>query len=446
MNTLNFFTTLDYPTGDPLDNKCGPLQNAECRGADFDQPDEFSRQRTKLVAALSGLEGDVIGLNELENTTGVDPLSDSDGLVPGLNDLLGAGTYDAIDTGTIGTDAIKVGLIYKPSVVTPVGAFEILDSSVDPRFLDTKSRPVLAQTFQVNETGARFTVAVNHLKSKGSDCNDVGDPDLGDGQGNCNQTRKAAAEALVDWLATDPTGSGDPDFLIIGDLNSYAKEDPIDAVKAGPDDVLGTADDYTNLIEQYEGQYAYSFVFDGMAGYLDHGLASATLAAQVLGATEWHINADEPDILDYDTSFKPPAQDALFEPNQFRSADHDPLVVGLNACDDVAPTLSVTVTPNVLWSPNHKYVTVQASPVYSDNYDTSPDLDLVSVTSNEPDDGADDGNTVDDIVVVDDDTFKLRAERSGSGTGRVYTITYMVTDDCGNSTTASATVTVPLEG
>jgi uncharacterized protein len=447
MNTLNFFTTLDIEPNTtpphPDDNKCGPLQNVECRGADSNQPDEFTRQRTKLLEALAGLEADVIGLNELENTAGVDPLSDPDGLVPGLNAMLGAGTYDAIDTGTIGGDAIKVGLIYKPGVVTPVGPHAILTSAVDPRFIDTLSRPVLAQTFQVNVTGARFTVAVNHLKSKGSPC--AGDPDTGDGQGNCNLTRKAAAEALVDWLATDPTGSGDPDFLIMGDLNSYANEDPIDAVVAGPDDVPGTADDYTNLIEQYEGDNAYSFVFDGMAGYLDHGLASATLAAQVVGATEWHINADEPDILDYDTSFKSVTQDTFYEPNEFRSADHDPLVVSLNACDDVAPTLSVTATPDLLWPPNHKYVTVEASPVYSDNYDTSPDLDLVSVTSNEPDNGADDGNTVDDIVVVDDDTFKLRAERSESGTGRVYTITYRVTDDCGNSTTASATVMVPLE-
>jgi predicted extracellular nuclease len=449
MNTLNFFTTLDIEPNTspphPDDNACGPLQNVECRGADSNQPSEFDRQRTKLVAALSGLEADVVGLNELENTAGVDPLSDPDGIVPGLNDLLGAGTYDAIDTGTIGTDAIKVGLIYKPAVVTPIGDFEVLTTAVDSRFRDTLNRPVLAQTFQVNETGARFTVAVNHLKSKGSDCNAVGDPDTGDGQGNCNQTRKLAAQALVDWLASDPTGSGDSDFLIVGDLNSYAREDPIDAVLAGPDDALGTADDYTNLIEQYEGEHAYSFVFDGMAGYLDHGLASATLAPQVLGAAEWHINADEPDLVDYDTSFKSPTQDAFYEPNQFRSADHDPLVVGLGVCDDIDPTLSVDATPSTLWPPNHRYVTVQADVDFDDNFDPTPTLELVAVTSNEPDNGADDGNTVDDVVVVDQDTFRLRAERSESGSGRVYTITYRVTDDCGNSTTDSATVTVPIE-
>ena len=148
--------------------------------------------------------------------------------------------------------------------------------------------------------------SVNHLKSKGSDCDDVGDPDLGDGQGNCSQTRTLPPQALVDWLATDPTGSGDPDFLIMGDLNSYAQEDPIDAIKAGSDDTAGTGDDFTNLIAHFQGTYAYSYTFDGQAGYLDHALANASLLAQVTGAADWHINSDEPDVLDYDTTFKPP--------------------------------------------------------------------------------------------------------------------------------------------
>ena len=311
MNQLNFFPTLDL--GPDI---CGPSQTLECRGADT--AEEFERQRAKLISALSQLDADVIGLNEIENTPGVDPAQD---LVDGLNDVFGAGTYATIDTGTIGTDAIKVGIIYRTATVVPVGAHAILDSTVDPRFIDTKSRPVLAQTFDEIATGGRFTVAVNHLKSKGSDCDDVGDPDTGDGSGNCNGTRTLAAQALVDWLATDPTGSGDPDSLIIGDLNSYDKEDPIDAILAAG---------YTDLVAQYLGEHAYSFVFDGQVGYLDHALASASLVAQVTGVAEWHINADEPDLLDYDMSFKLPAQEALFEPNAYRSADHDPVIVGLD--------------------------------------------------------------------------------------------------------------------
>jgi predicted extracellular nuclease len=339
MNTLNFFLTLDplddptTPDDDnPADNICGPTgAEHDCRGADLSQPLEFDRQRDKLIAALSQLDADVIGLNELENTLNVDPLGDPDGgLVAGLNEELGAGTYAAIDTGVIGTDAIRVGLIYRPEAVTPMGDFAILDSSVDPRFDTTLNRPALAQTFEENATGARFTVVVNHLKSKGSDCVDVGDPDTGDGQGNCNLTRKAAAQALVDWIETDPTRSGDRDVLVIGDLNSYAKEDPIDAVLLGPDDLPATQDDFSNLVSKYEGPFAYSFVFDGQAGYLDHALSSATLTPQVTGATEWHINADEPSLLDYDTSFKPAGQEAVYAPDAYRASDHDPVIVGLN--------------------------------------------------------------------------------------------------------------------
>jgi endonuclease/exonuclease/phosphatase family metal-dependent hydrolase len=315
--------------------------------------------------------------------------------------------------------------------VTPVGEHAILDSSVDARFIDTLNRPALAQSFAA-AGGRTFTVVVNHLKSKGSDCNAVGDPDTGDGQGNCNGTRTMAAEALADWLATDPTGSGNTDALIIGDLNSYDKEDPITTlVGAG----------FTDLVAAFGGEQAYSYVFDGQAGYLDHALASAGLVAAVTGATEWHINADEPDLLDYDTTFKQAAQEALYEPNAFRSSDHDPVVVGL---DLTPPTIEVSVTPDVLWPPNHKYVTVQATVVVSDDIDPNPTVRLVSVTSNEPDNGDDDGNTVNDVVILDDDTFLLRAERSESGDGRVYTITYEASDVAGNTAIGTATVTVPV--
>ncbi|HMN63114.1 MAG TPA: ExeM/NucH family extracellular endonuclease, partial [Anaerolinea sp.] len=341
-NVLNYFTTID--TGAFI---CGPAADQECRGADT--PEELARQRAKILAALSAVQPDIAGLMEIQND---DDASVAD-LVSGLNDVFGAGTYDYVRTGFIGTDAIKLALIYKPASVSLVGGYAILDSTVDPRFIDTKNRPTLAQTFMDNTTGGIFTVAVNHLKSKGSDCNDMNDPDLLDGAGNCNLTRTAAAQALVDWLASDPTGSGDSDYLIIGDLNSYDKEDPIDAIKAGPDDILGTADDYTDLIFNYQGEDAYSYVFDGQIGYLDYALASPGLVSEVTGTADWHINADEPDLIDYDMSFKAPAQDALYAPDPYRASDHDPVIVGLNVCDEIAPTLAVSVTPDVLWPANH---------------------------------------------------------------------------------------------
>jgi predicted extracellular nuclease len=432
-NVLNYFTTID--TGDWI---CGPSGNMECRGADTEE--EFERQRNKIISAMARIDADVVGLIEIENHPGDVPVAD---LVSGLNVVMGAGTYDYIATGAIGTDAIRQAFIYKPATVTPQGAYAILDSSVDARFLDDYNRPVLAQTFMGNTTGGIFTVAVNHLKSKGSDCNAIGDPDAGDGSGNCNLTRKLAAEALVDWLATDPTGSGDGDNLIIGDLNSYDKEDPIDAIKAGADDILGTEDDYTDLILAYQGEHAYSYVFDGQIGYLDHALANGDLSQETSGVTVWHINADEPDLIDYDMSYKSDAQDALYEPDPYRSSDHDPVIAGLNVCDEIAPSLEVTVTPDTLWPANHKYVDVVATVFVADNFDPNPVVTLISVTSNEADDGLGDGDTPDDIVIVDDFHFQLRAERAGAGQDRVYTITYQATDVCGNTTVVTATVTVP---
>ena len=215
-NVLNYFTTLD------------------ARGANND--DEFQRQRAKIISAITAIDADVVGLIEIENNT--EAIAD---LVAGLN-ATGAGPYDYVDTGVIGTDEIKVAFVYQPASATPIGDYAILDGSVDPRFVDTKNRPALAQTFMSTTTGGMVTVAVNHLKSKGSACDDVNDPDLGDGAGNCNITRTLAAQALSDWMASDPTGTGVAESLIIGDLNSYDKEDPIDALIAGG---------YTDLVSQF---------------------------------------------------------------------------------------------------------------------------------------------------------------------------------------------------
>lgn len=315
-NVLNFFETFD--TGASV---CGPVSSSGCRGAD--NANELDRQRTKITAAISEMDADVVGLIEIEN----DATDSLDALLAGLPD------YIAVATGTIGDDAIKVGFIYQADTVTPVGAPAILDSSVDPRFIDTKSRPALAQTFEHNATGDLVTVVVNHLKSKGSSCADVGDPTSTNGQGNCNGTRTMAAEAMADWLATDPTGSGDPDVLIIGDLNSYANEDPIVALETAG---------YTDLVEQFvPAPERYSFIFGGASGYLDHGLANPPLAPKVAGTAIWHINADEPRFRDYNDDILDAGENpfssegdlnpaAAFQPDAFRASDHDPVLIGLN--------------------------------------------------------------------------------------------------------------------
>ncbi|NEQ40084.1 MAG: ExeM/NucH family extracellular endonuclease [Okeania sp. SIO3I5] len=329
LNVLNFFTTLDE-TGNP---GSGP-NGLSPRGADNQA--EFDRQVEKLVTTLAEMDADVVGLVELENEFGSDQNGDGqfaiDTLVDELNNRVGAGTYAYVDPGVpfVETgDAISVGAIYKTDSVqvAPGTTVEILTDSDLPGLglsgtvFDGAStnRAPMAVTFEELATGERFTISVNHFKSKGG-TGSGDDADIGDGQGNFNGTRLRGSQALNAWLNTDPTGSGDSDFLIVGDLNAYAQEDPITFLEA---------QGYTDLAQQFVGNDAYSFTFDGQLGTLDYALANSSLINQVTGATEWHVNADEPDALDYNLDFG--RDPNLFNgQDPFRNSDHDPIIVGLN--------------------------------------------------------------------------------------------------------------------
>ncbi|WP_159451450.1 ExeM/NucH family extracellular endonuclease [Demequina sp. NBRC 110054] len=311
-NVLNYFLTVDNGS----DDICGASEDMECRGADSES--ELSKQRAKLLLALEALDADVISLAELENTPGVDPAAD---LADGLNDLLGAEVWDSVDTGVLGTDAIRVGMIYNTDAVELAGDFTVMDSTVDEDFDDDRNRPSLAQSFTDLGTGEDFTVVANHLKSKGSCPSDgSADEDQGDGAGCWNATRAAAAQALVDWIEAGEAGNGDQDVLLMGDFNSYAMEDPIQVfVEAG----------YVNLSE---GDYSY--VYDGQWGTLDYAFASESMNEQVTGATEFHINADENPALSYNEDYM--TEDAiagLYSEDMYRTSDHDPVLVGLELGD-----------------------------------------------------------------------------------------------------------------
>ena len=309
---------------------------------------EFSRQRAKIISALGIIRPDVVGLIEIEND-GYGSTSAIADLVNGLNAAAPSGTsYAFVNPGraAIGTDEIAVGFVYRVETVQPSGASAILDTSVDARFLDTRNRPALAQTFTEIASGAKFTAVINHFKSKGSACSES--PDLMDGQGNCNGTRNQAALALKDWLATDPTASGDPDFLILGDLNAYAKEDPIRTLETAG---------FVNLVEASNppGSTTLAYQFDGLWGTLDYGLANASLRQQVTGATEWLINGAEPIALDYNTNFKSAnQQNTLYNSGPYRSSDHDPVVIelALTAAPCAAGSLSFKNAPYAVTETN----------------------------------------------------------------------------------------------
>lgn len=396
-NVLNYFTTLDS------------------RGANSAY--ELERQQAKIVAALAAIDADVFGLMEIENNGGAEVPAVAT-LAAALNAHLGADVYSYVDTGeAIGTDVIATAFLYKTATVSPLGdpAWKI----DDPRWAANRNRPPLTQTFQAAAGGEPVTISVNHLKSKGSGCG-TADPDLGDGQGECSLTRENAAAALVDWLAKDPTGQGTGDrTLVIGDLNSYDKEDSIDVF---------TAAGYTDMLLAYQGEYAYSYVFDGQLGYLDHALAGPGLVADVTGASTWAINADEAQVLDYNVEFKPASQvTGLYAPDPFRSSDHDPVLVGIDL-DTTPPTLSVTASPEVVFPPNGKERTVTVTVVAADDSGEVA-VELVSAQAS--------GSKKAAVTTVDDTTFRVVAASKS-----VYEFTYRATDAAGNSTTETVRVVV----
>jgi len=329
-NVLNFFTTFtnggdawgNTDQGCTIGNK---TDKSECRGAD--NMAEFVRQRDKIVASLTAINADIVGLMEIQNNDDIAVTY----LVDQLNGVLGAGTYAVVPKpGSTGTDAIRVAMIYKPRSVSLVGAALSDGDAVN-------NRAPIAQTFKA-ANGGKFSLVVNHLKSKA--CTGASGANVDTGQGCYLPLRMAQAQRLRDvFLPQVAAAAGDADVLVVGDMNAYGMEDPIRTLNAAG---------YANQIERFvrpEG-IPYSYVFDGESGYLDHALASAGMAEQVAGVTEWHNNADEPDALDYNIEggvTEPYTRDA------FRASDHDPVIVSLNLAPTFADvTSSVSVTKSGL--------------------------------------------------------------------------------------------------
>jgi hypothetical protein len=298
---------------------------------------EFNRQKAKTVAALCGLGADVVGLMEMENdaTTAAPALNE---LTNALTNEAGCGAWSFINNppgwGSLpgSTDEIRPALIYRNTAVATVG------NAMAPNDVAyTLGRAPAAQTFRAISAaslGAKRSVVVNHFKSKGSGGSGA-DADQGDGQGLYNARRKAPAAALLTFIAAVQTAANDPDVLVIGDLNAYSEEDPIDLLRAG------------GLVKLDDA--GYSYVFDGQTGSLDHALATPSLAAQITNTDVWHINPDEPIILDYNLEFKSPPGCTVasrtspdnYAATPFRSSDHDPVLIGIAL---VAPQITLTPT------------------------------------------------------------------------------------------------------
>ena len=336
-NLLNYFTTLNNGT-----NNTGPGNSLQSRGAN--NAPELARQTEKLHTALTALDADLIVINELENN-GFGPGSAIRSLVDGFNTAIGApGRWSFVDPGTafLGGDAIQVSILYRTDklAIATGTTVQVLDDSDIPGLITANllpanflaqssigavfngantSRAILVSSFEQTGTGEVFTVAALHNKSKAGTGTGA-DADALDGAANWNNQRSLATQALDAFLKSNPTGSADPDRILMGDFNAYAQETPIkNLTNAG----------YVNLIETRIGNAnAASFVFDGQKGYLDYAIATASLLANVKGVAEWRLNSPEFDALDYNTDFGRPTN--VFDGAVAnRYSDHDPVVVNL---------------------------------------------------------------------------------------------------------------------
>ncbi|WP_456296362.1 ExeM/NucH family extracellular endonuclease [Vibrio sp. AK197] len=369
-NVLNYFNS---PFGGDS-NQFGSNRGAESY-------EEFEVQQAKIVAAIAALDADIIGLMEIENNG----FGDS-GAIRQLVEQLNAVIDDpekqyqfvAVDSNgdgvtneedSVGTDAISVGVIYRSSVVSLSESRVIaMPEQHAPAVVDSDGdviedgvnyqRDTLAPSFTLADGSQTITVAVNHLKSKGSTCWEDAAPESEGGQGgedpdfqgSCENFRVAGAVALGDALANI-----DGYKVLLGDMNAYAKEDPIlvltdySAEKYGKeiraarntsiDDQEQFGDEgavisqnygYINAVELFHDD-SWSYSYNDEVGTLDHLLISPSLEAFVVDAGDWHINAAESTVFDYSDDYKgdgfPKYRD------QFRASDHDPAVLELRFSD-----------------------------------------------------------------------------------------------------------------
>ncbi len=255
------------------------------------------KQRTKISKALSAIAADIYGLVEVER--GQSALAE---IASDLTTRTGCPYTYIDDGGSAYGSYTKSGYVYRTDKVERYGALYSVEEGV-------KNRKKI-QGFTEISTGERFLFSLNHFKAK-SGAGPGANADQGDGQGGYNADRKAEATAVLSYCNLYSRQLGESDVLIMGDLNAYAKEDPITILRNG-----GMID----LHRTFHADSSYSYTFYGQAGYLDHALCNSSLYPQVTGMVAYHINSDEHDRYTYDHS------DDL---TMFRCSDHDPVLVGL---------------------------------------------------------------------------------------------------------------------
>lgn len=313
-------------------NSCtGPGNTAGPRGAANDA--SFQRQQAKIVTGINRLGASIVSLEEVENSAKFGKPRDAAlaGLVDALNAAAGANVWAYVPSPAVlpalaDEDVIRSAFIYKPADISLVGTSTILTTSSGPGQPFSIAREPLAQGFK--KAGATdadaFLVVTNHWKSKGSgtpmypgDAPDTSSPAVN--QGSFNATRVREAEDTSAFATQVAAALGTDRIFLVGDLNSYTHEDPMQVLyDAG----------YTDLGSTFDPNES-TYSFNGLQGSLDHVLANAAARALVTGADVWQINAQEAIAYSY-SRYNYNATLLFNGADPFTASDHDPVVVGLN--------------------------------------------------------------------------------------------------------------------
>ena len=271
---------------------------------------EFQRQQQRLVHTLLAPDPDILAVTELEND-GYGPHS----AIASLAEALGSPWRFVRTPGRDGDDEIRTGLLYRGDRVSAIGEPERLASGP----FASGGRPPLVQDFSRVDGDTTIRVIVPHLKSKSCRGAHGDDRDQSDGQGCYASRRTNEAQALAGWPGLEAGGAKSAGTLIIGDLNSYAREQPIRVLaKAG---FISMVHHFHPCTETRCRHYTYRY--RGEKGSLDYVLASETLKPRVVGAWSWLVNADEPRVIGYQGD--QPASGR----GPWRSSDHNPVIVDL---------------------------------------------------------------------------------------------------------------------
>lgn len=289
------------------------LFNGDGRGGSFPTPrgaqtaSQFEQQLARLVTTLKAPDPDIIAVTEVEN--------DGYGHYSAIADLTralgGDWRYVKADSNT-GNDAIRTDLLYRSDRVTALGSASRLASGP----FRHRGRPPVAQVFQPMASDHTLRVVVPHLKSKACHGAQGPDRDQNDGQGCYSHSREEATRAILRWVDSLPQTGNLAGTLITGDLNSYARETPLQLMAGAG---------YTNAVRRFHdcnhiSCSRTSYRYRGRSGTLDYSLVSKGLADHLVSATTWPVNSDEPRALGYEGPI------AGGENQPWRSSDHDPVI------------------------------------------------------------------------------------------------------------------------